>query len=334
MNRPRLLFALTLLALLLTCVVIAKGAYVRLSHAGLGCPDWPFCYGHLDWPRQTTEIAAANASFPERPVEIGKAWREMWHRYLAGLLILLVVGIAWVSHGVRRVRPDLWPLALACVLLIGFQAALGAWTVTLKVKPLVVTAHLFGGLLTLILLTLIAMRWLQPQKAPWSDIAGPHRVLLIVSAGLLALQVFLGGWTSTNYAALACPDFPTCQGQWWPPMDFSEAFVLWRGLGIDYEGGVLDHPARVAIHVLHRVGAIALSLALLAVVVLAWRQYRLRLSAAALLAMLATQVGLGINNVLGGLAIANATAHTLGAGLLAVALVVVADRMRARARGP
>lgn len=312
----------------LAFMVIVFGAYVRLTDAGLGCPDWPGCYGHLTVPEsidQVTDTAGADAAIAAvRPLERGKAWREMIHRYLAstlGLGIVVLAAVAWrraASATARRV-------ALALVPLVIFQGLLGMWTVTLLLKPLVVTAHLFGGLTTLALLW-----WFRLELRPWpqTGFALPaggrlHHVAWLAMA-VLVLQVFLGAWTSTNYAALACTDFPTCHGRWWPQTDFANAFTLWRGLGIDYEFGVLDTPARTAIHLTHRLGAVAAGLFLLT---LGWRLLGagrgLRRLGWCILAALAAQVTLGISNVLAGLPLVVAVAHNGGAAVL-VLLVTTA----------
>lgn len=244
------------LAAVLTFIVVVFGAYVRLSDAGLGCPDWPGCYGHLGVPETPAEIAQANQAHPERPVEPAKAWKEMYHRYLAsglGVLILFLAMVAWLNK--RAGFPVLLPTVL--VALVIFQGLLGMWTVTLLVKPLVVTAHLAGGLTTLLLLWWLALRtgsWFAGNLTQSILKLRPWVWLVFI---ILILQTLLGGWTSTNYAAAACIEFPTCYGgQWVPPTNFTEAFTLWRGLGINYEGGVLDNPARVAIHITHRIGAV------------------------------------------------------------------------------
>ncbi len=314
----RLVYATAVLAF----VVVVLGAWVRLSHAGLGCPDWPGCYGHLDVPEAPQHVAAANAAWPERPVEAAKAWKEMIHRYAAGALGLAIAAIA-VTAWCRRHEPG-QPLALPLALLglVVFQALLGMWTVTLLLKPLVVMAHLFGGFTTLALLLWLGLRtsgW-RPQIAP-AD-AGLRGWALAALVALIA-QVALGGWTSTNYAALACPDLPTCQGQWWPTTDFRDAFTPWRGLGVSYEGGVLDNEARVTIHLSHRLGALAVALALGA---LAWRLARtaspaLRRLGRVLGGLLALQLALGVANVVLGLPLPVAVAHNGVAAALLLALV-------------
>ena len=311
---------------LLTLVVVVLGAYVRLSDAGLGCPDWPGCYGRLVVPTTADAVAEANAAHPTRPVHTGKAWKEMAHRYVAstlGLAILVLAAIAW-----RQRRAGL-PLALPTVLLglVGFQGLLGMWTVTHLVNPAIVTAHLAGALATLSLAWWVALR-----TGGWLQAAAGHstarlRGAAIGALGLIALQILLGGWTSTHYAALACTDFPTCHGGlWWPPTDFAAGFTPWRPLGIDYEFGVLDSPARTAIHLAHRVGALTV---LVLVGAFAWYALRAapaaaqRRLAALLLALLGTQVALGVGNVVGRLPLPVAVAHTAGAALLLVTVLTL-----------
>ncbi len=216
----------------LALVVVVMGALVRLTDAGLGCPDWPGCYGRIVVPEHgaaATELGEAYG----RPVEAGKAWREMIHRYLASTLGFVCVALATLAWMNRRDPDQPWRAPLALVGVIVFQALLGMWTVTLLLKPIVVVAHLLGGLTTLALLASLG-RW-RTVKLPRPSIG--LRALGLVAGGALALQIALGGWTSANYAALACPDFPTCQTQWWPVLaDFRDGFVLWRGLGIELRG--------------------------------------------------------------------------------------------------
>ncbi len=313
---------LAITATVLTFVVIMLGAFVRLSHAGLGCPDWPGCYGHLDWPVQAHEIERANANYPDRPVEPEKAWKEMVHRYLAGTLGLLILALVIVNFR-RPPEQRQTPLVLALAGLIVFQALLGMWTVTLLLKPLVVTSHLLGGMLTLSLLTWLVIRLGGPDKRTLRDPGLLGRLALLA----ILLQIALGGWTSANYAALACPDFPRCQQQWIPETDFSEAFVLWRGLGIDYEGGVLDTPARTAIHFTHRLGAVVVLL------VTGWLGLRMLRGEPAqrrwgvfLLLALGLQWSLGIANVVMGLPLWVAVLHNGGAALLLFLMVNIHAR--------
>jgi cytochrome c oxidase assembly protein subunit 15 len=331
-RRITVLRRLSLVAMLLAFCVVVFGAYVRLTDAGLGCPDWPGCYGHLT-PAAAAEAAAAGLI--EAEVHQQKAWNEMIHRYLAstlGLLILVIAGLSlfWRRHhGEVPVR-----LPLALVALVIFQGLLGMWTVTLLLKPLVVTAHLAGGLATLSLLWWLWMTLRRMSSNPWSGtLKAPQRLraLALVAVIVLAIQILLGGWTSTNYAAVACPDFPTCQASWWPEADYREAFVLWRGLGINYEGGVLHHPARVAIHFTHRLGAVVATLLLLLTVVITLatrRDGHSRLAAASVLGALALQLLIGISMVTHGFPLWLATAHNAGAALLLLAALALNRALR------
>jgi cytochrome c oxidase assembly protein subunit 15 len=293
-------------------VVVTVGAWVRLTDAGLGCPDWPGCYGQLV---VSTDAAAAADAFPERPLDAGKAWREMIHRYLASGLGLVCVALAVMAWRNRKdpQQPVAMPLTLLALVVV--QGLLGMWTVTLLLKPVIVVAHLLGGFATLALLF-----WLGRWRSGSFPASPALRRLGLVALAALVLQIALGGWTSANYAALACPDFPTCQTQWWPAgADFGEAFVLWRGLGVDYEGGVLDHPARVAVHFTHRLGAIV---AALLVGGFAWRLLAAhRADGLAILTALLVQLGLGASIVLLGVPLAVAVAHNGVAALLLLTVV-------------
>ena len=321
---------LCLLGTLIALCVVVLGAWVRLNNAGLGCPDWPGCYGHLTAGQAAANATQANAAFPDRPVVEHKAFREMFHRFVAGGLVLVIVAIAVFAfrHRDDPSQPKRLPAAL--VLLVVFQALLGMWTVTLLLKPLIVVAHLVGGLSVLALLWWLS---LEPAAAPTATDARLRR-WAIAGLVVLALQIMLGGWVSSNYAAFACPDFPTCQKSYWPAMDFKDAFVLWRGLGIDYEGGVLDHPARVAIHFTHRLGAL-LTASVLAVV--AWLAIRrgstraVRVAGVGLGVVLGVQVVLGPSMVLHALPLALATAHNGVAALLLLAIVAVLRSVTVRA---
>lgn len=309
----------------LALVVVTFGAFVRLSDAGLGCPDWPGCYGRLVVPAQAS--AAAEPAYANRPLEAGKAWREMIHRYLAGTLGFVCVALAAIAWLNRRDPAQPWRAPLALVGLIVFQALLGMWTVTLKLQPIIVVAHLLGGLATLAVLASLG-RW---RSARFPHAGRGLKALGLLAAGALVLQIALGGWTSANYAATACPDFPTCETQWWPALaDFHDGFVLWRKTGVDYEGGVLDHPARVAVHFTHRLGALLAATLLL---LLAWRLLRepvTRLDGAALAAALLLQLSLGVSIVLFGVPLPVAVAHNAGAALLLLAVLNANQRIRQR----
>ncbi len=252
-----LLFRVALLTALLAYAVVLLGAYTRLSDAGLGCPDWPGCYGKLLAPTHAPDVSAAADAYPDSRIEPAKAWKEMIHRYAAGTLGMLIVLLAFLSFRDRR-RPWRRWLAGFLVALVIFQALLGMWTVTLQLKPLVVMGHLLGGLTLLGLLWWLALR----EQQRWKPVSGPATLLRRLrprawtALALVSLQIALGGWTSANYAALVCPDFPTCQGVWWPNVDFLDGFTPWRGLGVNYEGGVLNLAAATAVHMAHRLGAL------------------------------------------------------------------------------
>lgn len=314
----KLVFATACLAF----IVIVVGAYVRLEDAGLGCPDWPGCYGHLvGVPDQAHEVARAELSFG-RQVDAGRAWKEMFHRYLAGILGLLIATIAVVAWRRRNTLQQSPALASSLVVLVMFQAALGMWTVTLLLKPAIVTLHLLGGMATLGLLTWLASRQLAPG-VPGGSTATRLRPWAALGLLIVICQVALGGWVSTNYAALACVDFPTCHGQWWPQMDFSHAYQFVRELGMTAAGTPLPYEALTAIHWMHRVGALVTGLYVgaLALAVMRWRQ--LATLGALLLTVLLLQIGLGVANVVFSLPLPLAAAHNGTAAILLVVMVVL-----------
>ncbi len=312
-----------LFALAFTLVVVVVGAFVRLTNAGLGCPDWPGCYGQLTPTQAAQDIAKAVAEQggTHGPVSIQKAWHEMGHRYLAGVLGLLILGIAvmaWVRRHSLAQSP--W-LASALLALVMFQAALGMWTVTLLLKPVIVTLHLLGGMATLALLT-----WLAAWQLHWPALharAAALRPWAMLGLAMLVAQIALGGWVSTNYAALACIDLPTCHGEWMPKMDFQHGFQLLRELGQTAAGDKLSYDALTAIHWTHRVGAVVVTSYLAWLAWCAARVAGLRAVAMAIAVLLVLQVSLGIGNILTGLKLAVAVAHNAGAALLLVALVVL-----------
>lgn len=314
---------LVLVAAFLAFSVMAFGAFVRLSDAGLGCPDWPGCYGHVAVPQSAEARSLAQLKFPDKPFDSAKAWIEMMHRYLAGTLGLLVLAIAiyaWRKRAELRQSPAL-PLFLAGLVVL--QALLGMWTVTMLLKPVVVSLHLLGGMATLALLCWLT---LLQYDAPPSVNAGKMRKLKFwgwFGFLLLVLQIALGGWVSANYAALACSDFPLCNGNWVPEMDFARGFHFLRALGMTAEGGPLANPALTAIHWAHRLGALIVFcyLALLAIAVV--RTQGLQKYGALLLIVLCVQVVLGIGNVLLSLPLALAVAHNAAAALLLIAMVVL-----------
>ena len=312
-----------LAATLLCTIVVVVGAWVRLTNAGLGCPDWPGCYGHLHPSQVVDRAAEINAANPDRPFDYQKAINEMVHRYIVGALGILVLGLAAISVWNRRDPAQPRVLPWVVVVLLVFQALLGMWTVTLLLKPLIVTLHLLGGLTTLALLWWLA---LPPERRELKAAERPVRRLAIAGFLVLILQISLGGWTSTNYAAAACPDFPTCQGSYWPDMDFRNGFVLWRGLGIDYEGGVLDAPARVAIHYTHRLGAYLTAFVLALVVFGTLRRAQTgaaRAAAAAVAIAVIVQISIGTNLIWKGWPLSLGTAHNAGAVFLVLAAVAL-----------
>ncbi len=323
-SRYRLFRRLALAGVVLAFGVVVLGAWVRLSAAGLGCPDWPGCYGHLSVDDAARNAAAINEAFPHRPFEYHKAIKEMVHRYFASSLGLLILVLAGLAIANRRDPQQPLTLPIALVGLVILQGLLGMWTVTLLLKPLIVVLHLLGGLATLSLLAWLALG--RPAEATNKLNVPRLRRVAVVALVVLGLQIALGGWTSSNYAALACPDFPTCQNSMWPHMDVQDAFVLWRGLGIDYEGGVLDHPARVAIHFVHRLGAIAAALMLGFASIMAMRlgpTRGVRIAGAAVGAILVCQLILGPVMVIRALPLALATAHNAVAALLLLAVVAL-----------
>jgi cytochrome c oxidase assembly protein subunit 15 len=365
----KILRGLSLLAAVFALGLVMFGAFVRLSNAGLSCPDWPTCYGQVTWPQHAQAVAHADAAFPDRPYEAHKAWREQVHRFLAGTLGVLVlvlallaswrkrsallavlggalfavVGVSLYIHGERRwssllaalamalplfaaiglKRPGPWKICVLALAVIIFQAMLGMWTVTLLLKPVVVMGHLLGGMTTFALLAYAALRF-AGVGTPDGRLAD-LRKLVAMGIVLLFCQIALGGWTSANYAALACGygpgSFPQCLNQWMPPTDFHQGFVLSRGIGVNYEGGVLDMAARSAIQIAHRTGALIVFCYLL------WLSYRLtrrglRGCGIAIALALVGQVLLGISNVYFGLPLAVATAHNGVAELLLFTLLI------------
>jgi heme a synthase len=318
----RLLLVATLLAL---CVVVL-GAYVRLSDAGLGCPDWPGCYGSLSVPQSESAIQHAETAYPDKPMEAHKAWKEMIHRYFAGTLGLLVLAIfvmAWRTR--KQIKASPW-LPTFLLVLIVFQAALGMWTVTLLLKPAVVTAHLIGGMSTLALLTWIAHRHL--GAIPIRVLESPNLRFWVRGAlVVLFAQIFLGGWTSTNYAALACTDFPTCHGVWFPEMDFSNAFHLVRELGVDAAGKTLQLAAYTAIQWTHRIGAFITFIYLSLLGLRLLKQPQMKKLAYMMLGLLALQIALGIANLLLHLPLVLAVGHNMGAALLLITVIVINSKI-------
>jgi len=323
--RPARYRSLVVASACLTFVVVVVGAYVRLSDAGLGCPDWPGCYGHIDVPRSDAEHSQANAAYPHMPVEMAKAWKEMGHRYIAGILGLLILSIAVIAWRHRAALGQGPWLASSLVAVVAVQATLGMWTVTMLLKPAIVTLHLAGGMTVLALLTWLAMRQFTP--APIAA-AQALRRWAIVGLVVVAAQILLGGWVSTNYAALACTDFPTCRGAWMPPMDFANAFHVLRELGMTAGGELLSNEALTAIHWLHRVGAVIVAAYLVLFAAKLWRVQALRGLAVFVVVLVAAQFTMGVLNVLLSLPLPLAAAHNGGAAALLALLVVINFRLR------
>lgn len=328
---------LAIISIFLAMVVIVLGAYTRLGDAGLGCPDWPGCYGHIGVPDEQHEIAQANQAYPERPVEAAKAWKEMVHRYFASTLGLLIVIMAILAVKNRHDRNQQVALPLFLVVWVIFQGMLGMWTVTIKLNPTIVMGHLMGGLTTLSVLLWIYLRQTNALTERRLNLTRLNRLHMLAFIALIVViaQIVLGGWTSSNYAALACSDdFPLCQGKWWPIMDFKEAFVMWRGTEMNFEFGVLNNDARIAIQMTHRIGAVITTLLL---VYLAFRLIDFRESkclaklGTMLLVVLVIQFMLGIANIILSLPMAIAVAHNAAGVLLLLNMVMINHAIRPRA---
>jgi heme a synthase len=325
-------------AMVVTLCLLMLGAWVRLTDAGLGCPDWPGCYGHFTPTQAKDKIQAAVAAQggEHGPVSIGKAWNEMLHRYVAsfvGLMILVLAYLGWKWRAILKNSP-LLPTVMVGVVIM--QGLFGKWTVTLLLKPAIVTGHLIGGVLTFSLLVWLWERQRAVRRYVDAEPVASLHLPALIGMVILAIQIFLGGWTSTNYAALACTDLPTCQGSWWPDMNFTDAFHLIRELGQTGEGSAISMQALTAIHYTHRAWALVVTAYL---AWLAWRAfnsgYRFwdnegrqgeRPLGLALFVMLCVQVGLGLSNIFWSLPLSVAVAHNGGAAILMALLVVMSLR--------
>ena len=317
---------LTLFATLLALIVVSFGAYTRLTDSGLGCPDWPGCYGTLSVPESIDQIEKAQAVYPDSPVEVEKAWIEMIHRYIAGILGIMILVIAFMSIKLRdQINYSLkWPFFLLGLVI--FQAALGMWTVTLLLKPAVVSSHLLGGMTVLGILTFLMHRNYGTHRENFVSNRFERKIIRF-SLVLLFIQIALGGWTSTNYAALACTDYPTCHGSLIPEMDFSNAFTIFRELGVTSLGEPLSLEALHAIQWVHRVGAIVLLGYLLLVAYILKVNQGFNMWRNVLILVISLQFIIGIANLLLHLPIVLATLHNLGAALLVVILVGINSRI-------
>ena len=335
-STPRRLQALTVLTLFLTFDLVLFGAFTRLTDSGLGCPDWPGCYGNASPLGAVAEITHAQTTMPSGPVTHSKAWVEMVHRYLAtavGVLILTLTAGSWWAR--KRGLADIavnpwWPTAT--LVWVCLQGAFGALTVTMKLFPAIVTLHLVGGLVLLVLLCAQAVGYSRRGREHAALQLSPAvRRWVLVVFGLLSLQIVLGGWVSTNYAVLACDTFPLCQNSWWPVMDFRQAFQIWRPLGQLQDGSYLGFAALTTIHYSHRLVAYVVLLALLA---LAWRLHRhpaTRRQGRWLAALTLLQFATGLSNVVLGWPLLAAVSHTGGAAALVVVMTwTVCAQRRAR----
>jgi cytochrome c oxidase assembly protein subunit 15 len=312
---------LTLVTLFLTFDLVVFGAFTRLTDSGLGCPDWPGCYGHASPVGAQLHIDAAQTAMPTGPVTHPKAWIEMIHRYLAtgvGVLILTLTVTSWFERQKIKLSPW-WPTFT--LLWVCLQGAFGALTVTMKLFPAIVTMHLLGGMILLALLKVQSVRYAQAQgEQPPVPLQGATRGLIVATFFLLWLQIALGGWVSTNYAVLACTDFPACQNSMWPAMNFSEGFTLWRELGAGRNGDNISFQALTAIHYVHRLSAYIVFAAMLLLAARLYKVQAMRRAAMWLLGLAVLQVATGLGNVLLGWPLAAAVMHTGGAAALVLVL--------------
>ena len=314
---------LILFAVILALFVVGLGAYTRLTNAGLGCPDWPGCYGEI-----VPSAEHAQAAYPSESFDHKKAWTEMIHRYFAGTLVAFILAIVIYSWRHRR---EHYPIKLPLFILVfvGFQAMLGMWTVTWKLQPTVVMAHLLGGFTTLSLLWLLWLRArIKPSLNGETTISRCGQRLGLIALIILILQLALGGWVSANYAGVACPSFPQCYGDnWFSNSHFSEALQLWLPIGPNYEFGALDNPARQAIHMLHRIGALVLATILGLWCITLCRYRSLRKLALLALLLLFIQINVGITNVVHHLPLHAAVTHNILGALLLLAVIAVNYRI-------
>ncbi|MCR9192204.1 MAG: COX15/CtaA family protein [Gammaproteobacteria bacterium] len=322
----KLLKIMAFVAMILALAVVILGAYTRLTDAGLGCPDWPGCYGHMVLPAQPAALQAAQDHYPTLPIEARKAWTEMGHRYAAGTLAILIGLIAIVARR-QRCRGALAVIPVVLIGLVIFQAALGMWTVTLKLLPIVVMGHLLGGLLIFGHLVAFNLHLRHPGKAAITR----WRCWTILAVLIVFVQIALGGWVSSNYAGLACIGFPQCNGQWIPVLDWQHSFQIWSGIGANHQGGLLDATSRATIQMVHRLGAVVIALYLLGLSVALLHCIRhkvVRRAVIGVLGCVAIQFALGVANVVYLLPLWAAVAHNGVAALLLAAVLVLHHSVR------
>jgi cytochrome c oxidase assembly protein subunit 15 len=305
------------ISIILALIVVVLGAYTRLADAGLGCPDWPTCYGQLTVP----DVAdGTKLEGYERPLEAAKGWKEMVHRYAASLLGLVIFALFFLTLQGKTRRPQSLGLPAFTAFFVMLQGAFGMWTVTLLVHPGIVTTHLVGGFATTVLLTWLLLNQ-SPPPITYKHILSRHKLLLIITLLVLSVQIILGGWTSTNYAALSCGEqFPMCLDAWWPSMDFTKA-LYWGPIGVDYEYGVLAEDARAGIQMIHRIGALVTTL-FIGLLIVAFKSYsHLKANIVLIGGLLTAQITLGILNVLLSIPMTIAVLHNLVALLLLLSVV-------------
>jgi len=324
---------LTLVTLFLTFDLVLFGAFTRLSDSGLGCPDWPGCYGSVSPIGAKVEIAAAQEAMPTGPVTFPKAWIEMIHRYLAtgvGVLILVLAAVSWVER--RRLTVSFW-WPMVTLVWVCLQGAFGALTVTMKLFPAIVTLHLLGGMALLALLRAqsVAYELSEPGSAGRIELPSLTRRVLVAVAGLVWVQIALGGWVSTNYAVLACSDFPTCQGSWWPAMDFAHGFTVWRELGMTQAGYGLPFAALTAIHYAHRLSAFVVFAGMGWLAWLLWQTSATRRIGQGLVLLAVWQFLSGLTTVVLGWPLAAALGHIAGAAALVILTTGALARTRSAA---
>ena len=328
----KLLRRMAMVAIMVSLFVVMLGAYTRLTHAGLGCPDWPGCYGRMVMPSLPGNLSDAQARFPDVPIESRKAWTEMAHRYAAGTLVLLVALITLLVYRLHRSGQKVpWGVPVVVVFLIVFQALLGMWTVTLKLLPVVVMGHLLGGILIFSSLCIFRLQLSLVRRVDnvqW-------RFWITLGLVLVLCQIALGGWVSSNYAGVACVGFPQCNGQWLPELDFSKGFHLFSPVGDNYQGGVLDSAARMTIQMVHRLGALIVAVYVLCMSGWFFTHVRfipLRMTAFFAVVVVVTQFTLGIMNVIYLLPLSVAVMHNGVAALLLALLFTMRYLVSGEAR--